>query len=54
MTARLEAISNNRKETRVFIRGDRNIDYGKVMEVMSEITAAGYNKVSLITEKPQP
>tara|TARA_B100002052_G_C15737977_1_gene531822 strand:+ start:490 stop:921 length:432 start_codon:yes stop_codon:yes gene_type:complete len=54
LTARLKAISNNRKDSRIFIRGDRKIDYGKVMEVMSEITAAGYNKVSLITEKPQP
>ena len=53
LTARLEAISNNRRDSRIFIRGDKNIDYGKVMEVMSEITAAGFNRVSLITEKPQ-
>ncbi len=52
LTARLKAISNNRQDSRIFIRGDKNIDYGKVMEVMSEITAAGFNKVSLITEKP--
>ncbi len=53
LTARLKAISNNQKDTRIFIRGDKKIDYGKVMEVMSEITSAGYNRVSLITEKPQ-
>ena len=53
LTARLKAISKNRKDSRIFIRGDKNIDYGRVMEVMSEVTAAGFNKVSLITEKPQ-
>ncbi len=53
LVARLAAITENRKETRVFVRGDRRIAYGKVMEVMGLINLAGYNRVALITELPR-
>ena len=35
-------------------RGDKTIDYGRVMEVMGTISAAGYNKVALVAELPEP
>ncbi len=53
LVARLTAISENRKETRVFVRGDRKIAYGKVMEVMGRINLAGFTRVALITELPR-
>ncbi len=53
LTPRLAAITENRKETRIFVRGDRTIAYGKVMEVMSRINLAGYTRVALITELPR-
>ena len=53
LVARLTAITENRKETRVFVRGDRKIAYGKIMEVMGLINRAGFNRVALITELPR-
>ena len=53
LVARLTAITENRKETRVFVRGDRKIAYGKVMEVMGRINLAGFTRVALITELPR-
>ena len=53
LVARLTAITENRKETRVFVRGDRKIAYGKVMEVMGLINLAGFDRVALITELPR-
>ncbi len=53
LVARLTAITENRKETRVFVRGDRTIAYGKVMQVMGRINLAGFTRVALITELPR-
>ena len=53
LVARLTAITENRKETRVFVRGDRKIAYGKVMQVMGRINLAGFTRVALITELPR-
>jgi len=53
LVARLTAITENRKETRVFVRGDRKIAYGKIMEVMGLINRAGFDRVALITEVPR-
>ena len=48
--ARLQAILGEKKETRIFIRGDKSIDYGQVMRVVGEINAAGFSKVALLTD----
>ena len=53
LVARLTAITENRKETRVFVRGDRKIAYGKIMKVMGLINRAGFDRVALITELPR-
>lgn len=50
LVPRLIAITNQNRDLRLFIRGDRNIDYGRVMQVMGAVNAAGYNKVALVTE----
>lgn len=52
LIARMLAISNNLTSRRIFVRGDRLVNYGKVMEVMGGLNAAGFNKVALVTEAP--
>ena len=53
MVPRLKAITENNKDTRIFVRGDRAINYGRVMEVMGLVNQAGFNRVALITELPR-
>ncbi len=48
----LTSNSENDKERRIHVRGDRNINYGKVMEVMGLINSAGFTKVALVAEAP--
>lgn len=52
LVPRLLAISKSRSETRIYVRGDKNIDYGRVLMAMGAITAAGFTKVALISELP--
>jgi biopolymer transport protein TolR len=47
---KLKAIAKNGVEEQIFIRGDKGIDYGTVMRVMGRVKAAGFTKVSLVTE----
>ena len=44
------AISNNRTDTRISVRGDRSINYGRVLEIMGKLSGAGFSKVALISE----
>ncbi|MDA1089778.1 MAG: protein TolR [Proteobacteria bacterium] len=48
---RLAAITGNNPNVRIFVRGDAAVDYGRVMEVMGTINAAGYSKVALVTRQ---
>ena len=50
---RLTAITGNRPDVRIFVRGDRTIAYGRVMEVMGTVSSAGFSHVALITELPR-
>ena len=50
LQAKLKAIAGEKKDTRIFVRGDKVVDYGKIMQVVGEINAAGFSKVALITE----
>jgi biopolymer transport protein TolR len=52
LVARLSAISNNNHDVRIYVRGDRTVDYGRVVEVMSAISNAGFTKVALISTMP--
>ena len=47
---RLNAITQQNTEARIYIRGDRVVAYGRIMEIMSIINSAGYIKVALITQ----
>jgi len=49
---RLEAITEQNYGSRIYVRGDRVIAYGRVMEIISSINSAGFSKVALVTENP--
>ena len=49
---RLNAITDQNTQTRIYVRGDRIVAYGRVMEIMSLINTAGYVKVALVTQNP--
>jgi biopolymer transport protein TolR len=51
---KLKAITNANPDARIFVRGDKAITYGRVMEVMGMISSAGFNKVALVAELPRP
>jgi biopolymer transport protein TolR len=51
LVPRLQAITRNNPDADIYVRGDRAINYGRVMEVMGMVSAAGFNKVSLVTEQ---
>ena len=53
LVPRLEAITENKKDIRIFVRGDRAIAYGQVMEVMGTVNLAGFTRVALVTQLPQ-
>ncbi|MBI4184433.1 MAG: protein TolR [Proteobacteria bacterium] len=53
LVPRLRAITRNKPDTRIFVRGDRAIAYGRVMEVMGLVNAAGFTRVALIAELPR-
>ena len=53
LIVRLKAITANRTDARIYVRGDRVNSYGRVMEVIGAINAAGFKKVALITERPR-
>ena len=40
-------------EERIYVRGDKAVDYGTVMKVMGRLSAAGFRKVALVTEVEQ-
>ena len=53
---KLTAIAKNGYDERIFVRGDRRVNYGVVMRVMGTISAAGFRRIALISDleqKPQ-
>ncbi len=56
LVPRLMAIAANGYDQRIFVRGDQSVGYGKVMEVMARISAAGFTHIGLVTDvaKPNP
>ncbi len=60
LVPKLQAITAQKPDTRIFVRGDKGIDYGRVMEVMGTLGSAGFGKIALVTEMksgadaPQP
>jgi len=55
LVPKLKAITEARAglDERIFVRGDRKVDYGTVMKVMGRLSAAGFRRVALVTEVEQ-
>ena len=55
LVAKLKAVTDARGglDERIYVRGDRQVDYGTVMKVMGRISAAGFRRVALVTEIEQ-
>ena len=53
LAPKLTAITQNNPDATIYVRGDRSIDYGRILEVMGLVSEAGFNKVSLIAELPK-
>src|SRR5580658_7688597 len=53
LVARLQAITGSNPDAVLYVRGDKDVNYGKVLEVMSLISNAGFHKVSLVAETPR-
>ena len=54
LIAKLSAIAANGYDQRIFVRGDKAVDYGRVMQVMAEISAAGFTHIGLVTDVAKP
>ena len=50
---RLEAVARVKPDTRIFVRGDKDVPYGEVMAVMGRVQEAGFSRVALITKLPE-
>jgi biopolymer transport protein TolR len=53
IVGKLAGVAKQGFEERIFVRGDRRVEYGRVAEVMSVVTSAGYKRVALVTEPDQ-
>ena len=55
LVPKLQAITQARGglDERIYVRGDRKVDYGSVMRVMGRLSAAGFRRVALVTEVEQ-
>jgi biopolymer transport protein TolR len=53
--AKLKAVTEARggSAERIFVRGDRKVDYGTVMKIMGRLASAGFSRVALVTEVEQ-
>ena len=50
LVAKMKAITENRLDTKIYVRGDEAIDYGQIMMVLGELSGSGFTKVALITK----
>ena len=52
LASRLKALSATRGDDVIFVRGDKGVEYGTVMELLGKVGEAGFAKISLIAERP--
>jgi biopolymer transport protein TolR len=53
LVPKLQAITGGNPDAVLYVRGDKEINYGRVLEIMSLVSAAGFRKVSLVAEMPK-
>ncbi|MBV9250121.1 MAG: protein TolR [Acetobacteraceae bacterium] len=51
LVPRLQSLAQNNPERRIFVRGDKDLPYGRIMQVMGTITQGGFTKVALLAEQ---
>lgn len=54
LIVKLTAIAERRESKKIFLRADRSLDYGRVMEVMGELNAGGFKSIGLVTDQAVP
>jgi biopolymer transport protein TolR len=55
LVPKLQAVAEARggSEARIYVRGDKNVNYGTMMQVMGRLSSAGFHRVALVTEFEQ-
>jgi biopolymer transport protein TolR len=53
LAAKLKAVHEEKPDQRVFMRGDKAVDYGKMMEVMGVVIDSGFRQLGLLGEQAQ-
>ncbi|MBB3772397.1 biopolymer transport protein TolR [Angulomicrobium amanitiforme] len=53
LVPKLQAIAKAGYDERIFVRGDKTVDYGTVMKVMGRLSGAGFKRVALVSEVEQ-
>jgi len=55
LVPKLQAIAQTRggNDERIYVRGDKTVNYGTIMKVMGRLSAAGFRRVALVTEVEQ-
>jgi biopolymer transport protein TolR len=55
LVPKMQAVADARGGTdaRIYVRGDKKVDYGTMMKVMGRLSSAGFHRVALVTEFEQ-
>jgi biopolymer transport protein TolR len=55
LVPKLQAVAQARggNDARIYVRGDKNVNYGAMMQVMGRLSSAGFHRVALVTEFEQ-
>ena len=53
LVPKLEAVTGANPDAVIYVRGDKDINYGRVLEIMSLVSSAGFRKVSLVAQAPK-
>ncbi len=49
LVEKLHAVTGAKKDQRIFVRGDKDVNYGRVLQVMGEIHDAGFTRVAMVS-----
>ncbi len=52
LVEKLRAVTGEKADQRIFVRGDRDVNYGRVLQVMGEIHDAGFTRVAMVSAGP--
>jgi Cell division and transport-associated protein TolR (TC 2.C.1.2.1) len=54
LVPKVQSIMTAKPETKIFVRGDQGLPYGQIMQLMGTLNTAGFSKVALLAELPEP